>query len=271
VKSTDRSRAVWARDHFLLVMDGRQVFRVNTVPLGYPTGAAGLAPPQPSRSASYAFGEDWPLNRTLVRRPFPGQFLSIASGATQGVALLPLILGERFHPAVDPLNAAGAIRLRVKLPANRPPGVAEPLLVTGISGLGDVVYLIYGKDLTVRVAHDHWGWKPLLSEPMALDPAVEHVFEISLGSLYPAGDGRFARKSNDGIRRIGQIFVAADGHPLLTGEREFYVSEPKDVCAGANVIEASSCIPEFTGEILEASLVDPLTELPAAAQLAAGH
>ena len=90
----------------------------------------------------------------------------------------------------DIQDGIGAVRLTLRFPTGRP-GRNEPLLVTGRTGAGDVLYVHYIDDRHVSLGYDHWNAGGPLSAPLAVDYAATHVIELSLGSaLSPAGGFR---------------------------------------------------------------------------------
>ena len=78
--------------------------------------------------------------------------------------------------------------LSVRLPAARPVGRREPLVVTGRTGAGDLLLIEYLKNEEVRFALDHWGSPLRESPPVRLAPDQTHQLEITLDSLAAVED-----------------------------------------------------------------------------------
>jgi hypothetical protein len=160
------------------------------------------------------------------------------------------LTGESQPAAAD--AATGPVRMRLTFPSGRT-GHQEPLLTTGENGRGDVVFVSYLDERTVRFSLDHWGQAVLASPPIALDYRREHTLEIALGSLYPRKAlaqfalGNAARAEQ--LRRLLQVRL--DGQEVLAGTSDFYFTLSGAMEAGANRIGASSCEPFFTGTIAE--------------------
>ncbi len=153
------------------------------------------------------------------------------------------------HDIAGP-GAAGPIRMQVIFPRHRT-GHREPLVSTGRTGAGDVLSVEYIDDQRLRFTLDHWGTAATSSAPVVTDYSVEHVLEISLGSLYPS-DG-LGKLSTLAVGRVAewrrQVSVLLDGREVLAQPAAFYISTPAEVAIGTNAIGASSCEAGFTGGI----------------------
>lgn len=144
----------------------------------------------------------------------------------------------------------GPVRLTVRFPAGRNQG-AEPLLTTGRPQAGDVVFVRYEADGTLRLGLDHWGYGGMLGEPIAIDREKSHDIVVEMGSLYP--DERHAALASlpaDRRRELKQqVRVRIDGATVLEGAQATYDCSPADVYVGTNPIGASSSEYAWTGEI----------------------
>ena len=156
------------------------------------------------------------------------------------------LLGWKRRPEVPPEPApvqTGPLRLRVKLPVFSGRRT-EPLLSTGATGKGDLVYLTYEDVRHVTFGHDHWGVGGAHSAPVEIDPDVEHVIELScpplLGRGAPAG-----------------LQVRLDGHEVFTTLAAFHACEPGTISVGANEILASTAEMFFSGEVALSERVHP--------------
>lgn len=150
----------------------------------------------------------------------------------------------------DPLVGRGdTVRLRVRLPANRPPG-REPLVVTGRSGGGDMLMIEYPDPDTVRFAVDHWGAPLQTSAPVHWPKEGAHDLEITMTSLQPFEDASLVREV-----RWGAAEVKLDGKSVWRIEGDFYAAEPVELALGRNPIGGTSCGPVFTGDVLAAERV----------------
>ena len=133
----------------------------------------------------------------------------------------------------------GAVRLRVRFPADRL-GAFEPLVATGESGRGNLIYAIYQDSEHLKIGFDHWGIGGAVSErvPVEWGELVEVV--VSMGSLFPP-DAPPAQREH--------LLVTVDGHVVLDHPQAFHPSSPANIAFGVNLIGASTAAAEFTGVI----------------------
>jgi hypothetical protein len=136
----------------------------------------------------------------------------------------------------------GDVDLTVLLPRDKV-GTAEPLVVTGEPNAGDFIYISYIANGVVQIGYDHWGHRPLLSKPIAVDFAIAHQFDVSIGSLYPNAYDRH------------EVRICIDGADIMTSRGDPFDASPFEVSIGRNPIGGSSCGYEFTGKILRMNRV----------------
>jgi hypothetical protein len=149
----------------------------------------------------------------------------------------------------------GPIRLRVVLPLA---GVwQEPLLVTGVTGAADFIYVRYLDDRHVQVGYDHWGGGGAVSPPIVVQPGQPQDFVISLGSLLPpAGDAIYARDPR--LNRLRQVlFVSLNGQTVLDAPLLSNPSRLDQLILGSNPVGGSTAAPSFKGRILGVERVSP--------------
>ncbi len=152
----------------------------------------------------------------------------------------------------------GPFRLAVLLPQGRT-GQAEPLVVTGKTAKGDLVYVKYVDATHVQFGYDHWGVGGGISGPIAIDYSQPHEIEVGLGSLYAESkDAGWMSLPPDVRKRLhDQVAVRIDGNAVWQAQSPAYPSTHDDIRVGENRIGASSCGPRFTGEILAVARADP--------------
>ena len=140
-------------------------------------------------------------------------------------ALLPLPAG---HP--------GALHLRLQFPAPPQPGRRLPILCTGTSGAGDLLFMQLDPDGRFRIGHDQWGHSSVLSEPHPFDPTRPLELTISMGSLFSSAgdDGNPERGLRD------RLFVARGQEILLNQAARFHAARAGDWVVGWNRIGSSS-------------------------------
>jgi hypothetical protein len=142
-----------------------------------------------------------------------------------------------FPPPAPVVAGGGTIHLSVKFPANKPGG-REPLLVTGRTGAGDSIYVVYADDSHIRFGYDHWGTPGAMSPPVAIDYGVTHDLTISMSSLDPPGS-----------RTRDAVGVTCDGDVALNAPGRAYPARPDEIAIGTNSIGGSACDPQFNGGI----------------------
>jgi len=157
------------------------------------------------------------------------------------------------EPSLLPAGGYGALQLKILLPA-RPANRHEPLVSTGVSQAGDIVFITYEDPTHIRVGFDHWGRGGPLSEPIPVDYAAPVTVEITLGSLYPpARHAWWGNRETEEVRSLKEtVRVTVNGLPALSAALGTFESSPFDVTVGGNLLGASSCALEFSGKILAA-------------------
>lgn len=178
-----------------------------------------------------------------------GQSAKRFSGDLSLISRLPIITPEAL---TSPSEEYGTVRLKLRF--RRGAVGTEPLVVTGVPGAGDFVYVSYVGVRAFVIGYDHWGTPSHFSKTLFTDFIKEHELEITMGSLFPARDHPywedFPSAEADRLKRLVQIKL--DGVVVLELEKEAYNSSPHDVRIGLNVLGGSSCGYEFTGEIVAA-------------------
>lgn len=152
----------------------------------------------------------------------------------------------------------GPVALQVEVPAV-PRHPAEPLVVTGRNGAGDVVYLRYLPDGKARIGYDSWGVGGPSSEPFALETGRPVLVQVSLGSLFPE-DTKAWHSLPEAVRlkARGTVRVRVNGRVVLDAPARPHPCPPAEVYVGRNPIGASTCDAEFSGRILEVQRVEPV-------------
>lgn len=120
-------------------------------------------------------------------------------------------------------------------------GAAEPLVVTGVPGAGNFLYVRYLEHDKLLFGFDHWGIGGFVGEPVVIDLWKPHRLRLTMGALYPADEdvGEWRRRVE--VRLNDQVVLAGD-----------YVCHPStrtQVRIGENPIGGSTCGPRFSGQI----------------------
>jgi hypothetical protein len=161
------------------------------------------------------------------------EFRGRVSGARQvGFdALPPLVRSGRYGP----------VEMSVDFPRGAL-GTREPLVVTGVTGAGDIAYVHYLDSTHVLFGFDHWGVGDIEGVPVEIDYGRSHRLAITFGSLFEPGSA---------LNQSEQILVRMDGRPVLEGRYPCHPSTADRIRVGVNPIGGSSCGPAFTGRILD--------------------
>jgi hypothetical protein len=204
----------------------------------------------PSRAENIVFGADVVESRPALR---------YFEGAGEAItALTPAEVLEASARVVDRTGAPseawagwpGPLRLRVKFPADRM-GIAEPLLCTGRAGAADLIYVRYVDARHVRIAFDHWGTGGPTSEPIEIDPVATQELFVSFGALYPPADSRLFAEQPALRSKRDEMRITLNGHLVLAAAARSHPSIPDKILFGQNPVGASSCVPEFSGTLIE--------------------
>jgi hypothetical protein len=102
---------------------------------------------------------------------------------------------------------------------------------------------------------DHWELGNARSEPIEVDPAVPHVVEIWMGSLFPPAEDPtmaampvYLRTQLKNLTR-----VTLDGREVFAARGASHDAPPETLDLGANSVGLSSCAAQFSGDILRYS------------------
>lgn len=167
------------------------------------------------------------------------------------------------HPAELRRPYPGVIRLTLRLPEPPlPPGVPEPLLVTGETGKGDFIYLVYQDRSTIRLGFDHWDGSGLVSDPIAFDPDKPLEITLSMGPLHgPLTPEQRAAWKVDPHR---WLYAEVNGRVVWSQPAEFHPANWGSISLLNNYIGGSTAGIKFTGSVLkiESLLVPPFADQP---------
>ncbi len=123
---------------------------------------------------------------------------------------------------------------------------SEPLVCSGETGKGDLVYVKYTEPKTVVFGYDHWGVGGFESVPVKVEPGKEIDIMVDYGALRSRGSSG-----------SGRVSVLLDNITVLEGTGAFHGCDPDTVVVGANPIGASTATAAFTGKILEQHRLKP--------------
>lgn len=192
-----------------------------------------------------AFHRSAELFDAVARRP------DVGTAAGRGAFKQPFsgkILGQRIVPAAAQAVEAdvfGPVVITVTLPPFA--GVrSEPLVSSGETGKGDVVYIKYLDAQTVVFGYDHWGYGGFESDAAAVKPGEELVIAVDYGALYAEGTAPRDR-----------VVVRLNGRIVADRAAKFHPCTPDTVVVGANMIGASTAAAVFSGNIIKQQRTAP--------------
>jgi hypothetical protein len=159
----------------------------------------------------------------------------------------------------DPGRTVGPLEITVLLPSNSV-GRNEPLLVTGRTGEGTILIIRYVDSTHVMIGADVWGQGLYWGPAMEVDYGREISFTIWTSALFPERASLAASIPPATLAALRKrILVKMDGKTALDVASTAYDSKPEQVTVGRSDIGGSNQGPEFTGIVLVAKRLDPLT------------
>jgi len=114
----------------------------------------------------------------------------------------------------------------------------EPLLCTGETGRGDLVYVRYIGPRQIAFGYDHWSRGGPISAPLDIDPSAVQVIEIDTAAIDPGNPGN--------------LRVRLNGRTVFDQPEPCYPAPPDTLAVGLNPIHTSTAVELFSGHILQA-------------------
>ncbi len=208
------ARKAAAPDRLVVIFDGRVL--LNIAQVFYPSS------PETAIVGFNAYGS------TGAGREFTGRLGGIRQ------------VGEGALPERVQNGSYGSVEMSVDFPYDVL-GTQEPLVVTGVTGAGDFIYVRYTDANHIVFGFDHWGIGGILGKPVEVDYGQTHRLAITFQALYPPGS---ALHNSDLVR------VLMDGKAALEGKYVCHPSTDDSIRIGSNKIGGSTCGPTFSGRIL---------------------
>lgn len=225
------------------------------------------------------FVEEAPAKATLFARPHPMQFEPFLyenqtawlraeyrkRDMTMRVIRLNWPDSDWPWPQADQLGGyPGPTRMTMLLPPATREG-SSPLVVTGLEGAGDFLYVKCLAQDTFQFGFDHWG-STRTSAPIRLEQDVQHVAEISMGSLMPAAGSPFYSVHPRWEALRHRLFLRVDGATVFDEAAAFYQSRWTQIDFGHDVIGGSTCETRFRGRIEQIAAIPPESVLRSSAR-----
>jgi hypothetical protein len=203
----------------------------------------------------------WEIDGGTILQPSVMQPLSRPEAVATGMILDPMtgiearftgaeLEIERSSPTSISGETYGPEKIIAMLPKNKI-GHREPLLVSGVTGRGDLIYMIYSDAGHIQLGYDHWAVGGGLSAPIPVDYERPHEFVVALGSLFPDESDASWGPVDRGVRHRlkSEMTVRLDGRDVFKANDAAYPSTPDEVTPGSNQIGGSTCDAIFSGEI----------------------
>lgn len=190
-----------------------------------------------ARQPSIGVTED----RPGFKQPFSGKIIS-----TQRLAVAPLAAKAPEY---------GAVQLELVFPTFSG-SRNEPLLSTGESGRGDLIYVRYESPGFVSFGFDHWGYGGAQGAPLSFDPAQPQIVTVDFEGLHPS-----QLHPSASSQQSGKLVIRLNGKTALETSMSYYQSPPDAISLGFNAIGASTATTHFSGEIISTArlAVPPLS------------
>lgn len=197
------------------------------------------------------------FNRFTYFHPSAPEWLAVgrnvaASTLVEPRARFPMLCTALASPDVLPETQGypGAVRVTLRFFNPPQPGQSQPLLSTGRTGAGDLLFIRFEPNDTYRIGLDHWGHGLILSEPQPYEPAQPLDLFLSVGSLYPPDDPASAPFQH-------RLLVRAGPRVVLDQPASFHPALPASRVLGLNAIGASTASPTLAADVIAYAPVSP--------------
>ena len=198
---------------------------------------------------------------------------NLAAGVSQ-----PRFTGQILDSRVKPLSSNGprpnpneypdqkqfgAWRIVGLFPAIPAKGWRDPLLVSGVPGAADFIYVFYPEAGKVAFGHDSWSYGGTVSQTVSVDVSRPHQIDVSYGGLFPvAASLNSETNASTSTQMKGRLRISLDGIIVMETNEHTYDASPDTVTPGENRIGGSTTAPVFSGHILSAQRVGDEANLP---------
>jgi hypothetical protein len=187
---------------------------------------------------------------------FMGDFVSIAPAGFEDIPVGRLATSDFMERLARPGwgGYTGPLRFAVAFGPGQP-GDAQPILSTGVTGKGDIVFVRYEPDGMARICVDHWGSPLVASEPFALVPGAAHDLTLSIGSLYPPESALGPEGAAiESLRSRVRVYL--DGRRIMDCDEASFPTLPEWITIGSNFLGGSTAGAAFFGDIQAVSPAD---------------
>jgi len=184
--------------------------------------------------------------------PAPAAFSQVRAGIRE---LTSYIGGEEATAPGRRVFAGypGPVGIRLRFPRGIA-GRSEPLIVTGQTSAGDILYVHYENDHQLRFGFDHWLAGGPVSDPVTVDPGQVQELVVSMGSMLPPAEGR---GPDSWAPFRNQCVLVLNDREVLRCSSPFYAAAPSRIFLADNPIGGSTAGPSFSGAVIRVEPVSP--------------
>lgn len=208
------AQLAWLKSWLLVRLDDRAFWEVPLVPATTPSAPGELR-----------LGADFAANGAGAR--FTGMLHSSAR--------------QPSPPSLPPRDRVGGAKLRLTLtPAMI--GRSLPLVSTGATGRGDMLFMRVDAGGKVTFNYDHWAAPSVASSQIPLAFGVAHTIEFRVPAL--AGD-----------EAARELVVSVNGNTIWKHDVPFFPPDAQNVFFGQNPIGATTAEPRLEGAVFERVLL----------------
>ena len=178
--------------------------------------------------------------------------LSTAEEAFAGPLLVPEHIQGIVAPATSILGD-GPLSASVRF-APFPSAPNEPLVVSGVEGKGDIVFVNYMDKKHIKIGIDHWAVGMKLSDPIEVTPNTVYTVTVSSAAFLPDAESPQWKTlpSHERDSLLSAIRVFVNGKLILEAPWKAYPADDSQISVGVNTIGGSTCSPRFSGAVIEA-------------------
>jgi hypothetical protein len=154
-------------------------------------------------------------------------------------------IGPAASPEIEkgvwPWNIARRNLVEVRVRFSKVTNSAEPIVVTGTDGMGDIVFVRRVGPGQIRFGQEHWGQAPELGPIIDVADDLEHSVQIALGPLFT---------KSCAVVRPDCVRLTMDGKVVFESRQVPYPFKSTEVSILDNPLAGSFCGRDFLGDII---------------------
>jgi hypothetical protein len=131
-----------------------------------------------------------------------------------------------------------AVRMTVRFPAfvNFK---SEPLISTGHTNAGDLLYVTYVGPGELRFGHDSWNGGSIETATVSYEPDAPQILDVEMPSF----------SNSPSVNGQGQFVLRYNGNSVMANARPYHATDPAEVLFGFNGSDSTAASMVFTGKI----------------------